>query len=220
MQTEFVSRTSLSCSPKRIREKAPAFFEKSTNERCIFEQPAGIHQRFFCISSALICRTRGDLSFLMVTSRPNLLFPHDSLFALLVRNSLTCLALQGFEETHRRRSTSQQPVTTSARGSAVQPLVNQTFCSSTSSNNTSFVRACEEMFKTIVYSALECQRGAWLARPLKCRHHVLPRVALSRRPPCALPTRPARCVSWCLTRQDKKMLLACRCFLKRFTTGD
>ena len=54
-----------------------------------------------------------------------------------------------------RRFTGQQPATKSARGPAVKPLVNRTFCSPTGLHRISFVRACEEMFKTVVYSALE-----------------------------------------------------------------
>ena len=33
--------------------------------------------------------------------------------------------------------------------------------------------------------------GRWLPMPPKCRHLVLPSVAPPRRPPCAVPTRPA-----------------------------
>ena len=36
-----------------------------------------------------------------------------------------------------------------------QPLVNRTFCSSTVLHRISFVRACEEMFRTVVYGTLE-----------------------------------------------------------------
>ena len=52
-----------------------------------------------------------------------------------------------------------------------------------------------------LYSALEGQRGSWIPRPTKCRHLVLPSVAPPCRPPCAVPTRPARCVSRFWTRQ-------------------
>ena len=38
---------------------------------------------------------------------------------------------------------------------AGQPLVNRTFCSSTGLNRISFVRACEETFRTVVYGTLE-----------------------------------------------------------------
>ena len=82
-----------------------------------------------------------------------------------------------------------------------KPRVNRTFCSSTGLHRISFVRACEETFRTVFYSALEGQRGGWLPRPPKCRHLVLPSVAPPRRPPCAVPTRPARCVSGFWTRQ-------------------
>ena len=84
---------------------------------------------------------------------------------------------------------------------ADKPRVNRGFCSSTGLHRISFVRACEETFRTVVYSALEGQRGGWLPRPPKCRHLVLPSVAPPRRPPCAVPTRPARCVSGFWTRQ-------------------
>ena len=42
--------------------------------------------------------------------------------------------------------------------------------------------------------------GCQLPRRPKCRHLVLPSVAPPRRPPCAVPTRPARCVSGFWTR--------------------
>ena len=51
------------------------------------------------------------------------------------------------------------------------------------------------------YSALEGQRGGWLPRPPKCPHLVLPSVASPGRLPCAVPTRPACCVSRFRTRQ-------------------
>ena len=38
---------------------------------------------------------------------------------------------------------------------AGQPLVNRTFCSSTGLHRISFVRACEETFRTFVYGTLE-----------------------------------------------------------------
>ena len=38
---------------------------------------------------------------------------------------------------------------------AGQPLVNRTFCSFTGLHRISFVRACEETFRTVFYSALE-----------------------------------------------------------------
>ena len=58
-------------------------------------------------------------------------------------------------------------------------------------------RRSEQLF-TVRWRA----RGAvgFQGRP-KCRHLVLPSVAPPRRPPCAVPTRPARCVSGFWTRQ-------------------
>ena len=58
-------------------------------------------------------------------------------------------------------------------------------------------RRAEQLF----YSALEGRRGGWLPRRPKCRHLFLPSVAPPRRPLCAVPTRPARCVSGFWTRQ-------------------
>ena len=84
---------------------------------------------------------------------------------------------------------------------ACQPLVNRTFGSLSNLHRISFLRACEETFRTVFHSALEGQRGGWLPRPPKCRNLVLPSVAPPRRPPCAVPTRPARCVSGFRTRQ-------------------
>ena len=54
-------------------------------------------------------------------------------------------------------------------------------------------------FRTVVYSALEGQRGGWLPRPPKCRHLVLPGFAPPRR--LAEPNRAACCVSGFSTRQ-------------------
>ena len=44
----------------------------------------------------------------------------------------------------------------------------------------------------------------WLPRPPKCLFFVLPSVAPPRCTPCAVPTRPARCVSGFWTRQVLK----------------
>ena len=45
------------------------------------------------------------------------------------------------------------------------------------------------------------KRDGFLPRPPKCQHLALPSVVSPRRPPCAVPTRPARCVSGFWTRQ-------------------
>ena len=82
-----------------------------------------------------------------------------------------------------------------------QPVVNRTLCSSTGLHRIPFARACEETSRTVFYSMLEAQRGCWFPRRPKCRHLVLPSVAPLRRPPCAVPTRPACCVSGFWTRQ-------------------
>ena len=77
---------------------------------------------------------------------------------------------------------------------ADEPLVNGDFCSSTGLHRISFVRACEEMFRTVVYGTLEGYRDGWLPGRPKCRHPVLPSFALPRRAPCTVrradPTRP------------------------------
>ena len=73
-------------------------------------------------------------------------------------------------------------------------MVNRTFCSSSGLHRISFVRVCEETFRTVVYSAPEGQRDCRLSRRPKCRHLVLPSVAPPRRPLCVVPVRPARCV--------------------------
>ena len=99
------------------------------------------------------------------------------------------------------RYTGQQPATKSARGPIDKLLVNRRFCSPTGVHRISFVRPCEESFRTVFYIALVGQRGRWLPRPPKCRHFVRPSVAPPRRPPCDVPTRTARCVSRFWTRQ-------------------
>ena len=71
--------------------------------------------------------------------------------------------------------------------------------------------------------ALAGQREGWIPRRPKCRHLVLPSVATPRRPPCALPTLPARCVSGFLAQQVIcKGLCCCRiklAFSERPTRG-
>ena len=60
----------------------------------------------------------------------------------------------------------------------------------------------QETFRTVVYSALEGERGrlASQATEMSAPCFFSPR-RLPRRPPCAVPTRPARCVSGFWTRQ-------------------
>ena len=84
---------------------------------------------------------------------------------------------------------------------AGQPLVNRTFCSSTVLNRISFVRACEETFRTVVYGTLGGSRDGCLRGRPKCRNLGLPSFAPPHHPLCTAPTRPARCVSGFWTRQ-------------------
>ena len=84
-----------------------------------------------------------------------------------------------------------------------QPRVNRTFCSFAGLHRNSFVRACEESFRTIVYIALESPRGGWLPRRPKCRHLVLPSVAPPRcRPAPCPPDPPVVCPGFGLDRLD------------------
>ena len=65
---------------------------------------------------------------------------------------------------------------------ADKTVVNRTFCSLSSLHWISFVHACEETFKTIVYDALESKNnGCFLGEPMR-RRPVLPGPAQTRRP--------------------------------------
>ena len=89
---------------------------------------------------------------------------------------------KGFTETNRRRYVGQQPGTKSFCCPADKPVVNRTLCSPTGLHRISFVRACEETFRTVVYDALEGKRDGRLLGEPTCRRPVLPRPVPPRRP--------------------------------------
>ena len=104
--------------------------------------------------------------------------------------------MKGFTETKRRRYSGPQPGTKSGRRPADKPLyqprVNRLFLSSCGLNRISFVRACEESFRTVVFDALGGERvGCVLGKPTR-RRLVLPGPAPPRRPAlrCPEPIRP------------------------------
>ena len=92
-----------------------------------------------------------------------------------------------------------------------QPVVNRGFCSSIGLHRISFVRACEETFRTVVYDTLGARGtfGFMANRPvgimfcLFCR--APPRLAAAR---CAVPTRTARGMFGFWTRQVRITLNA------------
>ena len=119
--------------------------------------------------------------------------------------SRTCLAWKGFTETNRRRYTGQQSATKSARGLGDKPRINRLSIGR-------FVPSAVYIeFPLFVFAKRRSEQlftARWRAREAvgfqgdrNVRHLVLPSVAPPRRPPCAVPTRPARCVSGFWTRQ-------------------
>ena len=84
-----------------------------------------------------------------------------------------------------RLSTTCQPLV-NRLSTACQPLV---LCT-TGFHRISFVRACEETFKTIFYGTVETFRDGRLRGRPNCRHPLLPSFAPPRFPPCTASTRP------------------------------
>ena len=129
---------------------------------------------------------------------------------VIKKNLIPGYALRGkrFTKTNRRRSTGQQPGTKSARGPAAKPRVKRGLCSSTGLHRISFVRGCEETFRTVVYDTM----GGWQDRRLlgrsNRRHAVLPGPAPPRRPAMRRADPPEVCPGFGLDR-----------FLQMFASG-
>ena len=126
--------------------------------------------------------------------------------ALLSSSSRTCLAGKGFrlslgkQSSQERRAAVVPPI--NRLSIACEPLVERVFGSSTAYSRISLVRASGETFRTCPCNALEGTSDACLLGELFCHQVGVPSCqAPPRRPLCAAPTRPNRCMSGFWVRQ-------------------
>ena len=87
--------------------------------------------------------------------------------------------------TNRRRSTGQQPGTKSASRPADKPRVNRGFSSSAGVHRIFHFRASEEVFRTVVFDALEDTRDGCVLRGETRRRSILPGPPCPAAPLCA-----------------------------------
>ena len=83
--------------------------------------------------------------------------------------------------------------TNSASRPGDKPVVNRGFCSSNGLHRISLVRASEELFRTVVFDALEGTRDGCVLREQTRRRPILPGPPRPAAPPCA-----ARPDPWCV----------------------
>ena len=117
--------------------------------------------------------------------------------------SLACLAWKDFSKSNSHLCLCQQSATRGARGAVDKPQIKRWSTGFSFFGQLTygfFLRASLKTFKTVVYSALEGQRGGLLPTGPKCRHNIPLSVALPRHPLCAMMTRPICCVSGLWTR--------------------